>query len=274
MNFEEHRSHLRLVAYRMLGSPAEADDAVQEAWLKVTRADTASVDNPRGWLTTVVARVCLDMLRTRTSRREEPLATAPEPTVAAASADRELVESVGAALRVVLDTLDPAERIAFVLHDLSAIPFDAIAPIVNRSVAATRQLASRARRRVQQGASAPPLDLATQRKVVETFIAALRAGDIDGLVAVLDPDATVRMDGGDANTVQDARAWARGAIAYKGAAQHMRPMLVDGRIALAFAPHGTVGRVLAMNFVDGKIREVEIITEPEALAEMTITDAP
>jgi RNA polymerase sigma factor (sigma-70 family) len=272
VNFEEHRSHLRLVAYRMLGSPVEADDAVQEAWLKATRAETSDVENPRGWLTTVVARVCLDMLRTRTSRREEPLAAAPEPTVAAiATADRELVESVGAALLVVLDKLDPPERIAFVLHDLTSMPFDAIASIVGRSVAATRQLASRARRRVQ-GASAPPFDIASQRLVVETFIAALRAGDIDGLVALLDPDAKVRMDGGDENTVEDARAWARGAVVYKGAAQHMRPMLVDGRVALAFAPHGNLGRVLVMNFVGGKIREVEIITEPEALAELTISE--
>lgn len=272
VNFEEHRSHLRLVAYRILGSPAEADDAVQEAWLKSTRTDPDTIDNPRGWLTTVVARVCLDMLRTRTSRREEPLAAAPEPSMIPAD-DRELLESVGAALHVVLDKLDPAERIAFVLHDQLAMTFDAIAPIVGRSTIATRQLASRARRRVQRS-DAPPVELAVQRHVVEAFIAAMRAGDVEGLVALLDPAANVRMDGGDQNTVQDARAWAKSAVAYKGAAQHMRPLLVDGRVALALAPHGKVARVLVMSFVAGKIREVEIITEPEALAVLEIAELP
>ncbi len=272
--FEEHRDHLHKVAFRMLGSAAEADDAVQDAWLKLARADTSEVENLRGWLTTVVARVCLDLLRTRKSRRETAIDAAPEPTVAArAVADRELADSVGVAVLVVLDQLDPAERLAFVLHDLFAMPFDQIAPIVGRSTAAARQLASRARRRVQ-GASAPEVELATQRRVVEAFIAALRAGDIEGLVAVLDPDATVRMDGGDAAQVTDAREWARGAVAYKGAAIHMRSVLVDGKVGLALAPHGTLMRVLVFQFAGAAIRGAEIITEPDALAELVIEELP
>lgn len=269
--FEEHRSHLRMVAHRMLGSATEADDAVQEAWLKLTRADTSAVENLRGWLTTVVARVCLDMLRSRTSRREEPLAAAPEPTVSSrATVDRELADSVGLALLIVLDKLDPAERLAFVLHDLFAMPFDEIAPIVGRSTAAARQLASRARRRVQ-GASAPEVDLATQRRVVDAFIAALRAGDMEALVAVLDPDVVVRVDGG-ASQIRGAREWARGAVAFQRAAEHMRPVLVDGRVALALAPGGKVARVLVFGFADTSIHDVEVVTETDALAELAIED--
>jgi RNA polymerase sigma factor (sigma-70 family) len=271
--FEEHRSHLRGVAYRMLGSPAEADDAVQEAWLKLARADTSAVENLRGWLTTVVARVCLDMLRSRTSRREEPLAAAPEPTVASrAAVDRELADSVGLALLIVLEKLDPAERLAFVLHDLFAMPFEEIAPIVGRSTAAARQLASRARRRVQ-GASAPEGELATQRRVVDAFIAAMRSGDMEALVAVLAPDVVGRMDGAPSE-VRDAREWARGAVAFQRAAAHMRPVLVDGRVGLAFAPGGAVARVLVFGFAGAKIHEVEVITEPDALAELVIEDLP
>lgn len=253
--FEEHRPHLRRVAYRMLGSTTEADDAVQEAWIKLSRADTSAVDNLRGWLTTVVARVCLDLLRTRTARREEPLAAAPAETVAP-PADRELTDEVGRALLVVLDKLDPAERIAFVLHDLVAMPFEDIAPIVGRSPAAARQLASRARRRVQ-GASAPEIDLPTQRRVVDTFIAALRAGDLDALVAVL---------GGN-------REWASGAVAFRGAAQHMRPVMVDGHVGLAVVPPGgKIARVLIFDFVGETIRTAEIITEPDAIAELAIEE--
>lgn len=271
--FEEHRSHLRGVAYRMLGSPAEADDAVQEAWLKLARADTSAVENLRGWLTTVVARVCLDMLRSRTSRREEPLAAAPEPAVASgASVDRELADSVGLALLIVLDRLDPAERLAFVLHDLFAMPFDEIGPIVGRSTAAARQLASRARRRVQ-GASAPEVELATQRRLVDAFIAALRTGDMEALVAVLDPDVVGRIDGG-ARQVRAAREWARGAVAFHRAAEHMRSVLVDGRVALAFAPRGKVARVLVFGFAGTRIHEVEVITEPDAIAELVLEDLP
>lgn len=270
--FEEHRGHLRSVAFRMLGASTEADDAVQEAWFKLERADTSAVENMRGWLTTVVARVCLDMLRSRKSRREDSLASAPEPTEGArVQEERELSDSVGMALLVVLDKLDPAERIAFVLHDLFSMPFDEVAPIVGRSTAAARQLASRARRRVQ-GASMPEVELSVQRRVVEAFIAALRAGDIDGLVAVLDPEAVVRVDGGDATQVQSARAWASGAVQFKGAAQHMRPYLVDGRVALGLAPHGKLQRVLVFTFVGETIQNAEVITEPDALAELSIQE--
>jgi RNA polymerase sigma-70 factor (ECF subfamily) len=265
--FEEHRSQLRQVAYRMLGSTNEADDAVQEAWLKAARADISVVENLRGWLTTVVARVCLDMLRARTSLREEPLAAAPERTVGSiATEDRELADSVGQALLVVLDKLDPAERIAFVLHDMCAVSFDEIAPIVGRSTAAARQLASRARRRVE-GASAPEIDLATQRRVVDAFVAALRAGDVEALVSVL---------GGNYE-------WARGAVAFQQSLApparektnaSMRPVLVDGRVGLAFAPGGKIVRVLIFSYVGTTIRDAEIVTEPDAIAELVIEDLP
>lgn len=256
--FEEHRSHLRQVAYRMLGSAAEADDAVQEAWLKLARAETSAVENLRGWLTTVVARTCLDMLRSRTSRREDALAAAPEPIVGArATADRELADAVGLALMIVLDKLDPAERIAFVLHDLVSMSFDEIAPIVGRSTAAARQLASRARRRVQ-GAAAPEIDLASQRRVVDAFITAMRAGDVEALVAVL---------GGN-------REWAQGAIQFQRAAEQMRPVLVDGFVGLAWAPGGKITRVLVFDFAGETIRNAEIITEPDALAELVIEELP
>lgn len=273
--FEEHRSHLRLVAYRMLGSATDADDALQEAWLKLGRADAAAIDNLRGWLTTVTARVCLDVLRARAARREDLLPTdVPEPArVDEPLADRALAESVGEALLVVLARLEPAERLAFVLHDSCAMPFDQIAEILGKSSAATRQLASRARRRIQ-GAAAPPLDLATQRRLVESFIAALRAGDIEGLIAVLDPDAVVRVDGGDATAVTDARTWATGAVAYKGAAQHMRPVLVDGAVALALAPGGKLARVLVFGFAGDRIRDAEVVTEADALAVLAIEDLP
>ena len=236
----------------MLGSTTEADDAVQEAWLKLTRADTSTVENLRGWLTTVVARQCLDMLRHRTSRREDALETAREPH---AEDKRELADSVGLAVLVVLDKLEPAERIAFVLHDLCAMAFEDIAPIVNRAPAATRQLASRARRRVQ-GATAPEIDVATQRRVVDAFISALRAGDVEALVAVL---------GGN-------REWATGAIAYRKATELMRPVMIDGRIGLAFAPKGAIARVLVFDFDGETIRTADIVTEPEALAELAIED--
>src|SRR6187399_470161 len=195
--FEENRAHLRSVAYRMLGSVSEVDDAVQEAWLRLSRAETAGIDNLGGWLTTVVARVCLDMLRSRQSRREEPLTPdAPKPVATGtrgSSPEHEalLADSVGLALLVVLDRLEPAERLAFVLHDMFAVPFEEIAPIVGRSAEAARQLASRARRRVRGGADAPGPDLVRQREVVDSFMAALRAGDFEGLLAVLDPDLVV-----------------------------------------------------------------------------------
>ena len=198
--FEEHRTHLRAVAYRMLGSLSEVDDAVQEAWLRLTRTDATSIDNLGGWLTTVVARVCLDMLRSRQSRREEPFTpNVPEPVATGTQGSNPegealLADSVGLALLVVLDRLEPAERLAFVLHDMFAVPFEEIAPIVGRSADATRQLASRARRRVRGGAEAPNPDVARQREVIDAFLAALRGGDFQGLLAVLDPDLVVRAD--------------------------------------------------------------------------------
>src|SRR5207302_7999099 len=193
--FEANRSHLRAVAYRMLGSLSEADDAVQEAWLRLSRSDTSGVENLGGWLTTVVARVCLDMLRSRKSRREEPMGPhVPEPAADDGhERDAEMADSVGAALLVVLETLAPAERLAFVLHDMLAVPFEEIAPIVGRTPASARQLASRARRRVQ-GAAAPDPDLGRQREVIEAFLAAARGGDLEALVAVLDPDVVLRAD--------------------------------------------------------------------------------
>src|SRR5262245_50302981 len=214
--FEEHRSRLRAVAYRMLGSVSEVDDAVQEAWLRLSRADATDIDNLGGWLTTVVARVCLDMLRSRRSRREEPFTPdAPEPvgTGTRSSPEEEalLADSVGLALLVVLDRLAPTERLAFVLHDMFALPFEEIAPIVGRSPEAARQLASRARRRVRAG-GAPDPDLVRQREVVEAFIAALRGGDFEGLLAVLDPDLVVRADmSGVVTEVRGAAVWAKGA---------------------------------------------------------------
>src|SRR5918995_3810678 len=221
--FEEHRTHLRAVAYRMLGSVSEVDDAVQEAWLRLSRADATDIDNLGGWLTTVVARVCLDMLRSRTSRREEPFTPdAPEPVATGthgSSPEHEalLADSVGLALLVVLDKLTPAERLAFVLHDMFAMPFEEIGLIVGRSAEAARQLASRARRRVR-GGGAPDPDLVRQREVVEAFIAALRAGDFEGLLAVLDPDLVVRSDAavrpGAPTEIRGAAVWARGAVAY------------------------------------------------------------
>src|SRR5687767_6697381 len=208
--FEEQRGHLRAVAYRMLGSSSEADDAVQEAWLRLSRADTSDVENLGGWLTTVVGRVCLDMLRSRTSRREEPLdADVPERTASRADGgDPEhealLADSVGLALLVVLETLEPAERLAFVLHDMFAVPFDEIAPIVDRSPTAARQLASRARRRVQGETPTPDADLDTQREVLDAFIAAAREGDFEALLEVLDPDVVLRADRGAATLVRGA----------------------------------------------------------------------
>ncbi|MEO8552497.1 MAG: sigma-70 family RNA polymerase sigma factor [Kofleriaceae bacterium] len=265
IDFEQHRSHLRGVAYRMLGSLAEADDAVQEAWLRLERAEPTEVANPRGWLTTVVARICLDMLRTRTSRREEPLdARADGPVATDAKHELMLADSVGLALMVVLDKLDPAERLAFVLHDLFGLPFDEIAPIVARTPDAARQLASRARRRVQ-GSPPPDTDLASQRQIVESFIAALRRGDVEGMVAVLAPDVVGRATDpkGNVREVRGARTWASGAVAFAqlitdlGAA----PALIDGSVGIVVAPKGKLLRVLCFTFEHGQIATAEIITD-------------
>ncbi len=278
--FEEHRTHLRAVAYRMLGSLSEVDDAVQEAWLRLSRADSAEIDNLGGWLTTVVARVCLDMLRSRTSRREEPFAPdAHEPVATGtqgSSPEQEalLADSVGLALLVVLDRLTPAERVAFVLHDMFAVPFEEIAPIVGRSAEATRQLASRARRRVRGGAAAPDPDLVRQREVVEAFLTALRGGDFEGLLAVLDPDLVVRTDmvpSGAPAEVRGAAVWAKGAVAYGHMARVVQPALVNGAIGLVMAPRGQLSRALTFTIANGRITEIEVIGDPARLGELDVS---
>ena len=275
--FEEHRTHLRAVAYRMLGSLSEVDDAVQEAWLRLSRADATGIDNLGGWLTTVVARVCLDMLRSRQSRREEPFTPdAPEPVATGtrgSSPEQEalLADSVGLALLVVLDRLTPAERLAFVLHDMFAVPFEEIAPIVGRSAEATRQLASRARRRVR-GGGAPDPNLAQQREVVGVFIAALRAGDFEGLLAVLDPDLVVRADmPGAPAEIRGAAVWAKGAVAYGHMARLTQPALVNGAIGVVVAPRGRLVRALRFTIGNGKITAIEVIGNPARLGELDVS---
>ena len=280
--FEDHRAHLRSVAYRMLGSLSEADDAVQEAWLRLHRAGASGVENLRGWLTTVVSRVCLDMLRSRRSRREEPLDAQPERAAGAGPADPEseaaMADSVGLALLVVLDTLAPAERLAFVLHDLFALPFDEIAGIVGRSPAAARQLASRARRRVQ-GVTAPDADLTRQRGLVDAFLAALRGGDVDALVAVLDPEVVVRADRTAAppagSETRGAATWARQAVQFTRAVQGaVQPALIDGEMGLALAPGGRVLRVLRFTVDGGRITEIDIVADPARLQELEVAVTP
>jgi RNA polymerase sigma factor (sigma-70 family) len=276
--FEAHRAHLRAVAYRMLGSASEADDAVQESWIRLGRTDASAVENLRAWLTTVVARVCLDMLRSRQSRREEPFSPdAPEPVAAGTSGSSPeqealLADSVGLALLVVLDRLTPAERLAFVLHDMFAVPFEEIAPIVGRSAEAARQLASRARRRVRGGAAAPDPDLGRQREVVDAFLAALRGGDFEGLLAVLDPDLVVRaeMAAGPPTEVRGAAVWAKGAVAYGHMARLTRPALVNGAIGLVVAPQGRLVRALRFTIANGRITDIEIIGNPARLAGLDV----
>ena len=279
--FEEHRTHLRAVAYRMLGSSTEAEDAVQEAWLRLGRAETSGIDNLVGWLTTVVARVCLDMLRSRQSRREEPLTPdAPEPVATGtrgSSPEHEalLADSVGLALLVVLDRLTPAERLAFVLHDMFAVPFEEIAPIVGRSAEAARQLASRARRRVRGGAGASEPDLVRQREVVDAFLTALRGGDFEGLLAVLDPSLVVRTDltapSGAPAEVRGAAVWAKQAVAFGHLARLVRPALVNGAIGVVLASRGRLSRALTFKIADGKITEIEVIGDPVRLGELDVS---
>jgi RNA polymerase sigma factor (sigma-70 family) len=277
--FEEHRTHLRAVAYRMLGSLSEMDDAVQEAWLRLSRADATGIDNLGGWLTTVVARVCLDMLRSRQSRREEPFTPdAAEPAATDTrgnSPEQEalLADSVGLALLVVLDRLTPPERLAFVLHDMFAVPFEEIAPIIGRSAEATRQLASRARRRVRGGVVPNP-DLVRQRSVVDAFIAALRAGDFAGLLAVLDPDLVVRADipaPGAPSEIRGAAVWAKAAVAYAHLARLTQPALVNGTIGIVVAPRGRLVRTLRFTIANDKIIEIEVIGDPARLGELDVS---
>jgi RNA polymerase sigma-70 factor, ECF subfamily len=263
--FESNRPHLRAVAYRMLGSTAEVDDAVQETWLRLSRSDAAAVDNLGGWLTTVTARICLDMLRARKSRREEPIGPhVPEP-VADNHAEREseMADSVGAALLVVLETLAPAERLAFVLHDMFAVPFEEIAPIVGRTPAAARQLASRARRRVQGAPPAPDADVGRQRRIVEAFLAASRNSDFEGLLAVLDPDVVFRAD--QAAQRLGTRAEIRGSAAvaevYKGRAQAARPALVDGGMGVAVILGGQLRIVLRIRISGDRIATIDAVAD-------------
>ena len=276
--FEANRTHLRGVAYRMLGSLSEADDAVQEAWLRLSRSGADGVENLGGWLTTVVARVCLDMLRSRKSQREEPLDARPaESREDGIDPEQEalLADSVGLALLVVLETLAPAERLAFVLHDMFDMPFDEIATIVGRSPAAARQIASRARRRVRGAATASDADLSRQRDVVEPFLAALRGGDVSGLLSMLDPDLVVRADVGAGrpgapSEVRGAQNWARQAVAFSKGARFAQVALVNGAVGLVVAPRGRLFRVLTFTFTDGKIAGIEVIGDPERLRQLDL----
>jgi RNA polymerase sigma factor (sigma-70 family) len=278
--FEERRSRLRAVAYRMLGSVSEADDAVQEAWLRLSRSDVDAIENLDGWLTTVVARVSLNMLRSRNVRREEPLGVRiPEPIVDrpdGTNPEHEalLADSVGLALLVVLETLSPPERLAFVLHDIFAVPFDEIAPIVDRSPEATRQLASRARRRVQAENTVPDADLETQREVVDAFLAAAREGDFDRLVAVLDPDIVLRVDlgpEGGSQELRGAEAVARQASFYAGLGLDMRPVTVNGTAGVVSFLEGQVFSLGAVTVRGGRIVEMDILADPERLQELDLS---
>jgi RNA polymerase sigma-70 factor, ECF subfamily len=276
--FEASRPRLRAVAYRMLGSHAEADDAVQEAWIRLARDDRSDVENLGGWLTTVVSRVCLDRLRSRKSRREDPAgAQPPEPD---RWADRDddpehhalTADSVGAALLVVLDLMAPAERVAFVLHDVFAVPFDEIADIVGRSPEATRQLASRARRRVQGTAGAPEVDLIRQREVVDAFLAAARGGDFEGLLSLLDPNVVLRPDAAALRmgALGETEGAAEVAVALSGGARAARVALIDGLAGLAWAPGGRTRSAIAFTIVDGKILEINVTGDPERLEQLDI----
>jgi RNA polymerase sigma-70 factor (ECF subfamily) len=278
--FEEHRTRLRAVAYRMLGSLSEADDALQEAWLRLTRTDASEVENLGGWLTTVVARVSLNMLRARQTRREEPIGPhVPDPIIDPTDGtDPEhealLADSVGLALLVVLETLTPAERLAYVLHDMFAVPFEEIAPIVERSPEAARQLASRARRRVRGTAPPPDPDLNAQWEVVDAFLAAARDGDFDALVAVLDPDAVLRADGGAAlpsREVRGAQTVAGQALMWSRVEQTMRRARINGAAGLVTLRDGRPFSVGAVTVRGGKIVEIDILADPKRLARLDLT---
>ena len=277
--FEENRAHLKAVAYRMLGSISEAEDAVQETWLRLSRSDTSSVENLGGWLTTVVGRVCLDMLRSRRSRRDGPLGVqVPDRIVSHGDGidpEREalLADSVGLALLVVLDTLNPAERLAFVLHDMFGVPFEEIAPIVGRSPSAARQLASRARRRVQGATNVPDTDLTRQREVVDAFLAAARGGDFDALVAMLDPDVVLRADLSAAHAVGSREVRGGPAVARtaaKGRARAARPALVNGTVGVVVAPRGRLLMVLAFTIRGQNIVEIDAIADPARLSRLDV----
>lgn len=279
--FAEHRSHLRAVAFRMLGSLSEADDALQEAWLRASRADVSQVHNLAGWLTTVVARVCLNMLRSRGNRREQPLdLQAADPLLGPALAgnpeqEAEMADSVGVALLVVLDTLNPAERLAFVLHDLFAVPFEEIAPMLERSPEATRQLASRARRRVKGSAPAPHVDLTRQREVVAAFLSATRGRDLHALITLLHPDVALRADRAVMLTaepvvVHGAESVAKGAMAAMQRAQFTGPALIDGAVGLVMASRSQLRVALTFTIIDGVITTIDVIAEPDRLDRLNL----
>ncbi|GGW01933.1 hypothetical protein GCM10010230_33820 [Streptomyces narbonensis] len=281
--FEADRGHLRAVAYRMLGSLSEAEDAVQEAWFKLSRADVSAVENLSGWLTTVVGRVCLDMLRSRGSRREDPLEYfVPDPVVTVLDATNpehtaELTESVGLALLVVLETLSPAERLAFVLHDMFAVSFDEIARIVDRTPAATRQLASRARRRVQDATPAPGPDARRQREIADAFLAAANGGDFEGLLAVLDPDVVLRADGGRvlaaaSKVVRGAEAVISQALMYAKFKQAALPVVVNGSPAFVAVVDGRPTVLMSFTIAGDRIVGLQILADPERLAALDLSD--
>ncbi|TDC80776.1 RNA polymerase sigma factor SigJ [Actinomadura sp. 7K507] len=281
--FEEHRTHLRAVAYRMLGSLADADDAIQEAWLRLARSQDDDIDNLGGWLTTVVGRVCLDMLRSRRTRGEQPLEPRmPDPVVSGDGADPErealIADSVGLALLVVLESLSPAERLAFVLHDTFGLPFEEIAPIVDRTPAAARKLASRARQRVQGSAPEPDPDPVAQRRAVDAFLAAARGGDFDTLVALLDPDIVLRADSGKVLPGGMRALYGAGTVAGQAAtfqrmatAAAARPALVNGTAGLVNTIGGELVSIMSFTVANGRIVAIDILSDPERLAAIDLT---
>ncbi|WTB45091.1 sigma-70 family RNA polymerase sigma factor [Streptomyces althioticus] len=285
-SFEEHRAHLKAVAYRMLGSLAEAEDAVQEAWLRLGRAEPGEIDNLGGWLTTVTGRICLDLLRSRTARREQPMddTFVPDPVIRPLSRvdpEQEALEadSVGIALLVVMETLDPDERLAFVLHDLFAVPFDDIAPVLERTPAATRQLASRARRRVRDAAPPSDPDTARQREALDAFRAAARLGDFEALLAVLHPDVVLRADAGalvqgvaGSKRLQGARRVAESAMLFSRYNATARMVLVNDAPGLVGVADGRVGSVLTATVHEGRITALYILADPERLRGLTLPD--
>jgi RNA polymerase sigma-70 factor (ECF subfamily) len=275
--FEEKRHHLRAVAYRMLGSLSEADDAVQEAWLRLNRSEASAIENLDGWLTTVIGRVCLDVLRSRKSRREEPLDTQVPDVIVSRDDEMDperealIADSVGLALLVVLETLAPPERLAFVLHDMFAVPFEEIAPVVGCSPVAARQLASRARRRVRGAAPVPDVDLKQQRKVVNAFFAAARGGDFDALVAVLDPDVVVRSDHGTLREIRGAPAAAKNALMFSHLAHWVQPVLVNGVAGIvSWLPDGQPFSVMCFTVKGNRIAEIDVVRDPARLRRLNL----
>ncbi|HEY1175234.1 MAG TPA: RNA polymerase sigma factor SigJ [Phytomonospora sp.] len=283
-HFESHRTHLRAVAYRMLGSVAEAEDAVQDAWLRLSRAEAAEIQNLAAWLTTVVARVCLNILRTRKTHPEQTTGVhMPDPIVsrsdAAPTPEEEalLSDSVGLAMLVVLDTLGPAERLSFVLHDMFAVPFDDIAPIVGRTATATRQLASRARRRVQEAAPSPDGDAARQREIVDAFYAASRDGDFEALVSLLDPDVVLRADGGTgmpalSMVLSGAHTIASQASMWRRFVPHVWPATINGMPGVVVAPEGRTMSVMSFTVVDGRVAAIDVLADPERIAALGLAE--